>query len=30
VDFVSRPGAPVQTASTYVVEHGRPGAERAG
>jgi alkaline phosphatase D len=29
VDFVSRPGAPVQTASTYVVEHGRPGADRA-
>jgi len=25
---VSRPGAPVETAATYVVENGKPGALR--
>ena len=28
VPYVSRPGAPVETAATYVVESGRPGAVR--
>lgn len=28
VPFVTRPGAPVETAATYVVDHGRPGAQR--
>jgi alkaline phosphatase D len=30
VDYVTRPGAPVTTAASFVVENGRPGAERAG
>jgi alkaline phosphatase D len=29
VPFVTRAGAPVQTAATYVVTNGKPGAERA-
>jgi alkaline phosphatase D len=29
VPYIRQPGAPVSTAATYVVEHGRPGAERA-
>jgi len=29
VPYVMRPGAPVETAATYVVETGKPGAERA-
>ena len=29
VPFVSRPGAPVETAATFVVENGKPGAEKA-
>jgi alkaline phosphatase D len=29
VPYVTRPGAPVETAATYVVENGKPGAERA-
>jgi alkaline phosphatase D len=29
VDFVSRPGAPVNTLATFVIENGRPGAQRA-
>jgi alkaline phosphatase D len=28
VPYVRRPGAPVETAATFVVEHGKPGAER--
>lgn len=28
VPYITRPGAPVETAATYVVEHGKPGAER--
>ncbi|HEX6316349.1 MAG TPA: alkaline phosphatase D family protein [Gemmatimonadaceae bacterium] len=28
VPYVTRPGAPVETAATYVLEHGKPGAER--
>lgn len=27
VDFVTRPGAPVRTRATYLIEEGRPGAE---
>src|SRR5690606_26362887 len=30
VDYVSRPGAPVQTAARFIVENGRPGAQRDG
>ena len=30
VDYVSRPGAPVQTAASFVVENGTPGAQRDG
>lgn len=29
VDHVSRPGASIQTAATYVVENGRPGSQKA-
>lgn len=29
VPFVTRPGAPVSTASTWVVQNGKPGAEKA-
>jgi alkaline phosphatase D len=29
VPYVLRPGAPVDTAATYVVENGKPGAEKA-
>lgn len=29
VPFITRPGAPVETAATYVVTNGKPGAERA-
>ncbi len=29
VPFVTRPGSPVETAATYVVESGKPGAEKA-
>ena len=29
VPYITRPGAPVETAATYVVEHGKPGASRA-
>lgn len=29
VPYVMRPGAPVETAATYVVQSGKPGAERA-
>jgi alkaline phosphatase D len=29
VPYVTRPGAPVETAATYVVQNGKPGAERA-
>jgi alkaline phosphatase D len=29
VPYVMRPGAPVETAATYVVQNGKPGAERA-
>ena len=28
VPYVTRPGAPVETAATYVVENGKPGAEK--
>jgi hypothetical protein len=28
VPFVDRPGAPVETAATFRVEHGRPGVVR--
>ena len=28
VDFVSEPGAPCNTRATFVVESGRPGAQR--
>jgi len=30
VDYVSRPGAPVRTASSWRCEAGRPGVERTG
>ncbi len=29
VPYVSRPGAPIETRATFVVEDGRPGAARA-
>jgi alkaline phosphatase D len=29
VPFVTRPGAPLETRATFVVEDGRPGAEEA-
>ena len=29
VSYVSRPGSPIQTRATFVVENNRPGAQRA-
>ena len=29
VPFVRKPGAPIETAASFVVEHGKPGAQRA-
>jgi alkaline phosphatase D len=29
VPYVSKPGAPVNTRKTFVVEHGKPGAKEA-
>jgi len=29
VPYITRPGSPVETAATYVVEHGKPGAVKA-
>jgi alkaline phosphatase D len=30
IPYISRPGAPLETRATFVVEQGRPGAQRAG